>query len=183
LIDAIWCWPAHRREHLRRQQFNRLCHLGVWQAADVDLAEKPIVSEELALVYELVDDLLGAADEDRARGAGALLVNVTRNLAHEVGARRVFAEIGAVVRIELLEGSLRVLRYMDMCRYGNLQRACVVSSFGVTLPVGSDLAGEVGRRPGDVCKDQGQAEVAGPQCTFRIAADAEPDRELADRPR
>jgi len=72
LIDAIWCWPAHRWEHLRRQQFNRLCHLGVWQAADVDLAEKPIVSEELALVYELVDDLLGAADEDWARGAGAL---------------------------------------------------------------------------------------------------------------
>jgi hypothetical protein len=141
------------------------------------------VSEELALVYELVDDPLGAADEDRARGAGAFLVNVTRNLAHEVSARRVFAEIGAVVRIELLEGSLRVLRYMDMCRYGDPQRACVVSSFGVTLPVGSNLAGEAGRRLGDVCKDQGQAEVAGPQCTFRIAADAEPDRQLADRPR
>jgi hypothetical protein len=30
--------PAHRREHLRRQQFDRLCHLRVWQAADVDLA-------------------------------------------------------------------------------------------------------------------------------------------------
>jgi len=59
----------------------------------------------------------------------------------------------------------------------------MVSSFGVTLSVGNDLAGEVGWRPGDVCKDQGQAEVAGPQCTFRIAADAEPDRQLADGPR
>src|SRR5260370_30857670 len=103
LIDAIWCWPPHRREHLRRQQFNRLCDLGVWQAADVDLAEKPIVGEELALVYALVDDLMGAADADRARGAGALPIDLTRILALEVSARRVLAALRSVVRIGLLD--------------------------------------------------------------------------------
>ena len=130
------------------------------------------MSEELALVHELVDDLLGATDEDRTRGAGALFVDVTGDFAREISARRMFAEIGAVMRVELIEGSLRVIRHMDMRRYGDLQRACVVSSFRVTLPIGSDLADEVGRWLGDVRKDHGQAEFARPQRAFWIAADA-----------
>jgi hypothetical protein len=54
------------------------------------------VAEDLVLVHELVDDLLGAADEYRARRTGTLLVNVTRKLAGEVCAplRSAFEPIG-----------------------------------------------------------------------------------------
>ncbi len=65
--------------------------------------------EELALMHELVDDLLGTTDEDRPCGAGTLLIDFTRNLA-KVGPRCVFAEIGTVMGIEFFEGSLRILR-------------------------------------------------------------------------
>jgi len=60
---------------LRREQFDRICYLRVWQATDVDLTEEPIVSKELVLIYELVDDLLGATNEDRTAGSGALFVD------------------------------------------------------------------------------------------------------------
>lgn len=43
--------PAYYRDHLRCKQFDRLCDFRVWETADVDLAEKPIVSEELALIH------------------------------------------------------------------------------------------------------------------------------------
>jgi hypothetical protein len=67
------------------------------------------VIEELALIHKLVDYLLGATDEDRPCSASTLLIDVTRNLA-KVGSRCVFAEIGTVMRIELFEGGLRILR-------------------------------------------------------------------------
>jgi hypothetical protein len=51
------------------------------------------------------------------------------------------------------------------------------------LPIGGDLADEVGRRLGDVRKDDRQAELARPQRAFWIATDAEPDGQLARRPR
>ena len=95
-------------------------------------------------------------------GPGALFVHVTGNFAREVSARRVLAEIGAVMGVELIKGSLGVLRHMDMRRNGDLQRACVVSSFSVTLPIGGDLADEVGRRLGDVREYDRQAELARP---------------------
>ena len=72
---------------------------------------------------------------------------------------------------------------MDMRCYRDLQRACVVSSFTVTLPIGGDLADEVSRRLGDIRKDDRQAELACPQRAFWIATDAEPDWQLARRPR
>ena len=72
---------------------------------------------------------------------------------------------------------------MGMRCYGDLQRARVVSSFGMALPVGGDLADEVGRRLGNVRKDDRQAELAGPQHAFWIATNAEPDWQLARRPR
>src|SRR5271167_233613 len=98
------------------------------------------MSEQPPLIHEFVDDLLGAADENRTVRPGALFVDVTGDFAREVSARRVFAEIGAIIRVELIEGSLRVLRHMDMRRYSDLQRACVVSSFSMTLPIGGNLA-------------------------------------------
>ena len=157
------CGPAKRRQHLRREQFDRLCHLRVRQTADVDLSEEPIESEEFALVHELVNDLLGTADENWARGTGAPLVDVTRNFASKVRTRRMFAEIGAVVGIELVQGRLRLLRHVDMGRYRDLPRARVVSFFSMTLPIGGNLADEVGWRLGDVRKDERQAEFARPQ--------------------
>jgi hypothetical protein len=36
---------THHWQHLHREQLNRCSHFRVWQAADVDLGEKPIVSE------------------------------------------------------------------------------------------------------------------------------------------
>jgi hypothetical protein len=72
---------------------------------------------------------------------------------------------------------------MDMRRYGDLQRACVVSSFSVTLPIGGDLVDEVGRRLGDVRKDDWLAEFARPQRAFWIATNAKPDWQFARWPR
>ena len=57
------------------------------------------------------------------------------------------------MRVKLVKRRLQILRHMGMRRYGDLQRTCVVSSFSVTLPIGGDLADEVGRRLGDVRKD------------------------------
>src|SRR5215469_6830410 len=100
----------------------------------------------LALIHDLVDNLLGAADENRAAGAGALFVDLPRDFAREVCARRVFAEIGAVMGVELIKSSLRGRRHVDVRRYGDLQRAWVMSSFGVALPIGGDLTDEIGGR-------------------------------------
>src|SRR5436305_7130436 len=54
----------HRRQHLGPEQFDRLRDFRVGQAADVDLRQETVMSEHLAFVHDLVDDLLGAADED-----------------------------------------------------------------------------------------------------------------------
>src|SRR5262249_28425086 len=149
---------THHWQHLRRQQLNGSSHFRIWQAADIDLSEKPIVSEELAFVHQLIDDLLGTANEDWTGGGGALLVGVTGNLALEARARSVFAKISLVVRIELLKGSLGILRDMDVRRYSDLDHACIVSPCETAPPVGSYLVDEVGRRLGDVCQHQRQAE-------------------------
>ena len=79
---------THHWQHLGRQQLNGSSHFRVWQAADIDLGEKPIVSEELAFVHQLIDDLLGTANEDWTGGTGALLVEVAGNLALEARALR-----------------------------------------------------------------------------------------------
>src|SRR6185503_12987719 len=91
--------PRNRRQHLRRQQLDRIRHLGKGQAAYVDLAEEAVVAEQLVLVHQLVDDLLRAADEGRAVGRDALVVQLARHVGGQIGARRVRAEVGAVVRI------------------------------------------------------------------------------------
>ena len=61
------------------------------------------------LIHKLVDYLLRAPNKDRPCGAGALLIEMTRNLT-QVGPRRVFVEIGTVMGIELFERSLQFLR-------------------------------------------------------------------------
>src|SRR5262245_21250566 len=93
------------------------------------------------------------------------------------------AKLSAVIGVEFIKRPLRILRYMGMCCYCDLQRAGVVPSFGMALPVGGDLVDEVGRRLGNVCKDDRQAELARPQRAFWITTNAEPDWQLTGRPR
>lgn len=57
--------PAYYRDDLRCKQFNRLCDFDVWEAADVNLGEKSIMSEEPMLIHKLVDYLLGVPNKDR----------------------------------------------------------------------------------------------------------------------
>ena len=77
------------------------------------------MSKQLALVHELVDNLLRAADENRPLGARALCIELTRDFPGEVSARRVFTEISAVMRVKFIKGCLRILRHVDMGGYSD----------------------------------------------------------------
>ena len=62
--------PLQRRADLRRhlgpEQLDRPHHVGVRQRADAHLQQEAVVLEDLVLEQDLLDDLVGAADEVRA---------------------------------------------------------------------------------------------------------------------
>ena len=62
-----------RRQDLAAQEFQRLRHHGIGLPADIHLRQVAVVTEQLVLPGDLVDDLLRAADEERAIGTGPLV--------------------------------------------------------------------------------------------------------------
>ena len=56
------------------EKLDHLRDLGEGQAADIDLRKKALVTQQFALIQDLIDDLLRTADENRAVPACALLI-------------------------------------------------------------------------------------------------------------
>src|SRR5690606_5086142 len=61
--------PPHDRRDLGAEQLDRAKHLVMRDGADAELREEAPMTEDLVLEQDLVDDLLRAADEQRAAGA------------------------------------------------------------------------------------------------------------------
>src|SRR5580704_31207 len=62
---------ANDRRDLGREQLDHAGNVCKRQAADVDLRKETLMAEQLALIQDLVDDLLRDTDENRAMGGGA----------------------------------------------------------------------------------------------------------------
>src|SRR5580704_18551480 len=91
---------ANDRRDLGREQLDHPGHVRERQAADVDLRQETLVAEQLALIKDLVDDLLRAADENRAMRGGAFLIIGPRNLLGAILRWRVGEKVAGIVRIK-----------------------------------------------------------------------------------
>src|SRR5580692_11643083 len=95
------------RRDLGREQLDHPGHVRKRQAADVDLCQETLVAEQLALIQDLVDDLLRAADKNRAMRSGAFLIIVPGDLLRAVLRGGVGKKIAGIVRIKAVQGVLR----------------------------------------------------------------------------
>ncbi len=97
---------ADNRSDLGGEQFNRSVDQVRGQATEIDLAEETLDTEEVILRQDLVDDFLGAACHQDARGAGYLpeIVGVDDPTTVAV---RLGAYVFMIVGAEGLAGALR----------------------------------------------------------------------------
>ena len=118
---------ANDRRDLGREQLGHTGNVCKRQAADVDLRKKSLMAEQLALIQDLVDDLLRATDENRAVRGGTFVIIGPRHLLRAILRRRVVKEIAGIVRIKFVARGLRIFRNMQMACDAELERGCVVS--------------------------------------------------------
>src|SRR6202044_440435 len=100
---------ANDRRNLGGKHFDHAGDVRKRQAADVDLRQEALMAEQLALVEDLVDDLLRAADEDRAMRGGAFLIIGARDLLGAILRRRVGEKVAGIVWIKAVQGVLRIV--------------------------------------------------------------------------
>src|SRR5580700_5392270 len=91
---------ANHRRDLGGEQLDRARDVRERQAADVDLRQETLVAEQLALIEDLVDDLLRAADENRAMRGGAFVIIGPRHLLRAILRGGVGEKIAGIVRIK-----------------------------------------------------------------------------------
>src|SRR5580700_4687403 len=91
---------ANDRRDLGREQLDHAGNVRKRQAADVDLRQETLVAEQLALIQDLIDDLLRAADENRALWGGAFVIIGPRDLLRTILRGRVVKKIAGIVPIK-----------------------------------------------------------------------------------
>src|ERR1700733_1200641 len=99
---------ANHRRDLSREQLDHAGHVRKRQAADVDLRQETLVAEQLALIQDLVDDLLRAAAENRAMRGGAFVIIGSRDLLRAILRGGVGEKVAGIVRIKSAQSILRV---------------------------------------------------------------------------
>src|SRR5580692_1130844 len=175
---------AHDRRDLGGEQLDHPGDFCKRQAADVDLRQEALVAEQLALIEDLVDDLLRAADENRAMRGGAFLIIGARDLLGAILRRRVGEEVAGIVRIKAVQGVLRVLFDVHVGGDADFERVRGVSGLQSAAPVELGERRELCRRHADIGERQRQTERAGAGDAIRRAAGADPDRQpVLRRPR
>src|SRR3984957_17552846 len=97
---------ANHRCDLGREQLDHAGDFGKRQAADVDLRQETLVAEQLALIQDLVDNLLRAADENRAMGCGAFVIIGPRDLLGAILRGGVGEKVAGIVRIKRVQSLL-----------------------------------------------------------------------------
>src|SRR5262249_1237181 len=98
----------------------------------------------------LIDDLLRAADEDRAMRACASLIISPRDRLRSPIRGCVSEKIASIVRIKRVQGILRIFPYVHVGGYADLERASGVPGLRARAPVEIGERRELRRRHHDV---------------------------------
>src|ERR1700733_12137197 len=175
---------ANHRRDLGREQLDHAGDVRKRQAADVDLRQETLVAEQLALIQDLVDDLLRAADENRAMGCGAFVIIRPRDLLGAILRGGVGEKVAGIVRIKRVQGVLRVFSDVHVGSDADPECVRVMPGLQSGAPVEIGERRELRRWTADIGERQRQTERAGARDAVRRAAGADPDRQTAlHRPR
>lgn len=158
------------------EEFDGVEDLFVGHGAEAELEEEAVVVEELVLVEDFFDDLVGGADE-----VGTLEGDGLFHLGAGDGGPATFLadvvhhglEVGDGFVLGLLVGSGEVAVGVD----ANGEGGGVVAGEGGGVAVELDEGGELGGLAADDGDGEGEAEVSGAGDGLGGAADGDPDRE------
>src|SRR6202451_804484 len=166
---------ANDRRDLGREQLDHAGNVCKRQAADVDLRKETLMAEQLALIEDLVDDLLRATDENRAMRGGTFVIIGPRDLLRAILRRRVVKEIAGIVRIKCVQGVLRIVSDVHVGGDADLERTRVMPGLHSGLPVEIGERRQLCRRHADIGERQWQTKRAGAHDAVLRAAGADPD--------
>lgn len=181
-VEAAADFTANNRGDFGTQQFDGAHYFVVGHGADAQHEQEAVVAEDLVLVKDLLDDLIGCADEIGAvEGAGSdeLLFGhgrptaLTADLVHDLG------EVGEGF-FDCLPG---IIGDEAVGIDAQAQLGAVVTSMfgGAVVEIGQ--GGELFRTAANDGNGQVQAQRAGAGEGFRRAANGYPDRQrVLERP-